>query len=57
MNPKSEYPECDRAYLLRTRVLPAEEKLLFLEKMNEFLREAMPESSKRKWEKLKKLGF
>jgi hypothetical protein len=37
--------------------LTAEEKLRHLEELNEFLAAAMPESSKRAWQQLKKLGW
>ena len=34
-----------------------EEKLIYLEEINSFLTEAMPEESKRAWEELKKNGW
>jgi len=37
--------------------LSTEEKLDCLEQLNEFLREAMPEESKKIWEELKRQGI
>ena len=37
--------------------LSAEEKLVYLEEINNFLMEAMPDKSKKAWEELKKNGW
>ena len=43
--------------LKRYMSLSVEEKLIYLEKMNSFMREAMPPESKKAWEELKKIGW
>ena len=43
--------------LKRYMSLSVEEKLIYLERMNSFMREAMPPESKKAWEELKKIGW
>ena len=43
--------------LKRYMSLSAEEKLVYLEEINSFLMEAMPDKSKKAWEELKKNGW
>ena len=43
--------------LKRYMSLSVEEKLIYLEKMNSFMREAMPPESKKAREELKKIGW
>ena len=47
----------DTEAIKRYMCLSVEEKLIYLEEINSFLTEAMPEESKRAWEELKKNGW
>jgi hypothetical protein len=43
--------------LKRYMSLSVEEKLVYLQEMNNFLREVMPHESKKAWEELKRNGW
>jgi hypothetical protein len=47
----------DKEYIKRCLTLTPEQRLDEMQKLNDFLFNAMPQESKQAWEKLKKAGF
>jgi len=56
-NKNSDDDYFDTEAIIRYMSLSVEEKLIYLEEINSFLTEAMPEKSKRAWKELKKNGW
>ena len=57
MKKRKSNPEFDRDSLRKYMALPAEQKLDYLERMNQMLDALMPPQSKKIWQELKNRGW